>query len=228
MWGSSGEAVSEVVPETRVIDSVDLRAPDFARLARSGVTTVFVSPGSSAVIGARAAIVKTAGPTEGRIVRNADAIKASMGRDPRSPRGGYNRRPSARYVSTRTRRPTTRMGVAWVLRKALFDARDAKAGLGPIGGADCAPPRVHRLAERLARWGHPAAHPRPQPNGHPHRHPPDRRVWPAIHPGRCHRSVPLHRGSADARHSGRLRTDLRRARGLARLFPMTASSPAWA
>jgi imidazolonepropionase-like amidohydrolase len=132
------EGASEVVPFTQVIDAIDLQAPDFARLARYGVTTVFVSPDSGSVIGARGAIVKTGGPAGGRVVSPVDAVKAAMGRDPIS-RGGRNRMPSPRNVTHRTRRPNTRMGVAWVFRKALYDARDAMADLDLLGGADTPP-----------------------------------------------------------------------------------------
>lgn len=137
---SSAEQASEVTPHLRVVDTLNLLSTDFTRLMREGVTTVWVSPDSASVIGMRGAIVKTAGPAGKRIVRAADAVKASMGGDsirrgvgnqmPRPSRGGG--------VSFLTRRPTTRMGVAWVFRKAFYDAMKAAAG-GVIGGADSPP-----------------------------------------------------------------------------------------
>ncbi len=135
---SVAEASSEVVPHTNVMDSIDLQSPDFERLARRGVTTVFVSTDSGSVIGARGAIVKTGGPADQRIVRRTDAVKAAMGSDP-SRRGGSNRLPRGTHVSFHARRPHTRMGVTWVFRKALHEARAVAGGLPQIGGADTPP-----------------------------------------------------------------------------------------
>ncbi len=134
---SQTEGSSEVVPHTRIMDSVNLRSPDFDRLARSGVTTVFVSPDSSAVIGPRGAVVRTAGPMRERIVELESDVKATMGADPYSV-GSRNAPPFRGFVSSRTRRPNTRMGVTWVFRKAMYDTVEWKQGLTP-SGADTAP-----------------------------------------------------------------------------------------
>ncbi len=133
------EQSSEVVPHRLVLDSVNLLARDFQRLMRGGVTTIYVSPDSSSVIGSRGAIVKTAGPLEQRIVRRADAVKASVGSDPYI-RGRSNDLPPSYGPppSFHTRRPTTRMGVDWVFRKAFYDAQRARTGL-PLHGADMPP-----------------------------------------------------------------------------------------
>ncbi len=133
------EHSSEVVPHRLVIDSVNLLSSDFKRLARGGVTTVYVAPDSASVIGERGAIVKTAGPLKQRIVRRADAVKASMGSDPSSRGRGNNLPPAYGPAPTVfTRRPTTRMGVDFVFRKAFYDARLAAAGK-PLRGADQPP-----------------------------------------------------------------------------------------
>lgn len=134
---SQTEGSSEVVPHTRIIDSVNLRSPDFDRLARSGVTTVFVSPDSSAVIGPRGAVVRTAGPMRDRIVTLEADVKASMGADPYSV-GSGNSPPFRGFVSVRSRRPNTRMGVTWVFRKALYDTLEWEKGITP-SGADTPP-----------------------------------------------------------------------------------------
>ena len=132
---ATAEQSSEVVAHTRVIDAVNLDAPDFSRLLRGGVTTVYVSPDPSAVIGPRGAIVKTTGPRQNRILVEAGASKATMGIDP-SYFGSVNRRPSRWWgMSMYVRRPTTRMGVTWVFRKAFYDAIARRSGL-TLGGAD--------------------------------------------------------------------------------------------
>lgn len=135
--GSTAEQSSEVTPQLRVLDSINLLSNDFERLMRGGVTTVWVSPDSASVIGMRGAIVKTAGALKTRVVREADAVKASMGGDSFR-RGAYNIRPIAGMVSFMTRRPTTRMGVAWVFRKAFYDAMLEDRG-GEMHGADTPP-----------------------------------------------------------------------------------------
>ena len=137
---SWAEHSSEVTPHLNVIDSVNFLSTDFDRLLRGGVTTVWVSPDSGSVIGMRGAIVKTGGPLGSRIVREAGAVKAAMGRDP-VVRGIRNRtpRPESRGgVGFTTRRPNTRMGVHWVFRKAFYDAMRYSRGL-PIHGADMPP-----------------------------------------------------------------------------------------
>lgn len=136
---SWAEQSSEVTPQFRVLDAANLFSNDFVRLVKGGVTTVYVSPDSANVIGARGAIVKTAGPLDRRIVRPADAVKASLGVDPIY-RGGSNNTPP-RYgppPNFRTRRPTTRMGVEWVFRKAFYDALRTRAGQS-VHGADAPP-----------------------------------------------------------------------------------------
>ncbi len=134
------EQSSEVTPHRLVIDSVNLLSNDFARLLKGGVTTVYASADSSEVIGGRGAILKTGGPLAGRVIRRADAVKASMGGDP-SDRGLPNFLPPyyGPSPSILTRRPTTRMGVEWVFRKAFYDAQRVHDGL-TIHGADM-PPR---------------------------------------------------------------------------------------
>lgn len=148
-WSHQVEDSAEVVPHTRILDTINLRAPDFARLAAGGVTTVFVAPETSAVISARGAIVRTGGAYERRILRDADAVKAAMGSDP-SWRGSRNERPWRELVSFRARRPMTRMGVAWVFRKAMYDTKRHLQGL-PVSGADAPSPEAMAvLAEVLS------------------------------------------------------------------------------
>jgi len=115
------EHSSEVVSHLNVLDAVDMRSRDFERLARQGVTTVYVTPGSGSVVGCRGCVLKTAGPAGERIVVSRGSVKATMGRDSYR-RGGWNRGPRGR-VDFWTRRPTTRMGVTWIFREACFEAR---------------------------------------------------------------------------------------------------------
>ena len=58
---------SEVIPQMRNLDALDLDCKTFQRLAARGVTTVYVTPDPSSVIGCRGAVVKTGGPITGEI-----------------------------------------------------------------------------------------------------------------------------------------------------------------
>lgn len=131
------EASSEVVPHTRVIDAVNIRGADFDRLLAGGVTTAYLSPDSSAVIGPRGALVRTAGRTSDRVINPAVDVHAAINSGPYTS-GPSNGQPNEGSVNNRSRRPTTRMGVTWVFRKAFHDAAEFGRGLTP-DGADTPP-----------------------------------------------------------------------------------------
>jgi len=122
---SWAEHSDEVVPELLTIDAVDLGSQEFNRLAERGVTTVYITPGPGSVIGGRGAVVKTAGPPDERVLNAESAVGACLGPEAWQ-RGAYNRTPGGN-VTFMTRRPTTRMGMTWVFRKAFHDAGVYKA-----------------------------------------------------------------------------------------------------
>ncbi|MBI3856370.1 MAG: hypothetical protein HY293_11845, partial [Planctomycetes bacterium] len=118
--GPANEDGEEVAPQVRIVDSLDPRGVDLARARQSGVTAAFVEPGNRGVIGGVASLIRTSGRSRAdMILRPEAALKAAIGPAPSQgnfpPRGG-----AASFFS---RRPTTRMGVAWEFRKAFFDAR---------------------------------------------------------------------------------------------------------
>jgi imidazolonepropionase-like amidohydrolase len=124
----SVEQSTETPVALNVADSLDLFSYRWARELKSGVTTVLANPTDRGVIGGFGLALKTGGaPTlEARLLKNEVALRSSMGSEPssgnRAPRGS---RPATFYY----RRPTTRMGVEWVFRKAFYDtlaaAKDA-------------------------------------------------------------------------------------------------------
>lgn len=121
--GNTNEDGEEVAPQVRILDSFDPRSGELSRARQSGVTAAFLEPGNRGVIGGVASVVKTAGASRSAmIVRDEAAIKAAMGLAPAQ--GNFAPRGSA--ATFFTRRPTTRMGVAWEFRKAFFDARKAQ------------------------------------------------------------------------------------------------------
>jgi imidazolonepropionase-like amidohydrolase len=110
----------EVTPEMRLVDALNLFSTRFGRELNSGVTTVLLSQPDRNVIGGLAAVVKTGGPEtlEARLVK-ADALMAGVfGSSPSSGNSPAFFRPAGLF----NRRPTTRMGVEWEARKALYDA----------------------------------------------------------------------------------------------------------
>ncbi len=132
------EHASECIPDMRVIDTIDLEGDDFKALADSGVTTVYVSPDSASVIGARGTIVRTGGPAEDRVIQEVAGVKATVGREPIF-KAMRNQTPSRRNVSHMTRRPTTRMGLVWVFRKSFHDAQLVARGQTPATRGEGSP-----------------------------------------------------------------------------------------
>jgi imidazolonepropionase-like amidohydrolase len=138
------EQGGEVTPQLRVLDSLDPEHRSFARARDAGVTTVHVMPGTRNVIGGLGCVVKTFGSDPAAMVlKDAASLRIVMGAEPsmgnRAIRGG-------RVDSMYYRRPTTRMGVVWEVRKAFYDT---KAALELTVGAGAPPPSPGR--EVLAR-----------------------------------------------------------------------------
>ena len=120
------EQSSEVVPHLRALDGLNLSSPEWSRLARRGVTTVFAVGDPASVIGPRGALLKTAGPVGRRVIEPAGAVRFTLGREAWT-RGRRNRGPWG-GPDLATRRPNTRMGLTWVLREALHGARAGEPG----------------------------------------------------------------------------------------------------
>jgi imidazolonepropionase-like amidohydrolase len=125
--GPANEDGEEVAPQVRIVDSLDPRSPDLARARQSGVTAAFVEPGNRGVIGGVASVIRTEGRSRSAmLVRSESALKGAIG--PWPSQGNYSPRGSA--ATFFSRRPTTRMGVAWEFRKAFFDARGVRESKG--------------------------------------------------------------------------------------------------
>jgi len=140
------EESRESTPSLRVADTVRLDAPAFHEAVQEGVTAAFLSPDSLNVIGGLGAMVKTAGgvpadlfaddASSAFVLDEANALKLSLGGDPS--RGNWTPRGSS-TTSFHARRPNTRMGTVWVIRREFYRAMDyaaaRKAGL-PVYDAD--------------------------------------------------------------------------------------------
>jgi imidazolonepropionase-like amidohydrolase len=128
------EQSTEVTPHLRVLDSLDPEDSMFERARQAGVTAVHVMPGTRNVIGGLGCVLKTAGKDPQAMVLKQDAsLRIVMGAEPsqgnRAIRGGS-------VDSIYYRRPTTRMGVIWEVRKSFFDAQQAMQTQGAPPSAD--------------------------------------------------------------------------------------------
>ncbi len=141
------EQSDEVTPNLRVLDSIDPEDPRFARARNAGVTTVHVMPGTRNVIGGLGCVLKTHGTDPKAMVIKEDAsMRIVMGSEPssgnRAIRGG-------RVNSMYYRRPTTRMGVIWEVRRAFYDAKEAMTKTQGAPGDAPASPGTQVLMEVL-------------------------------------------------------------------------------
>ena len=117
----SVEQSTEAAIDMSVVDALDLFSHRWKRELESGVTTVLATPADANVIGGFAIVLKTGGETtlDSRLVKGDAVLRGSMGSEPSI--GNYAPRGQA-PVNFYARRPNTRMGVEWILRKSYYDA----------------------------------------------------------------------------------------------------------
>jgi imidazolonepropionase-like amidohydrolase len=107
-------------PQLRIIDSIHPTgmAPhehSFREAVAEGITTIIARPGSGNVIGGQSAALKlTGGTVDEMVIKFPADMKMAMGRK------GYG---------AKGQLPVTRMGVAYVVRKAMMDAMDYRDAL---------------------------------------------------------------------------------------------------
>ncbi len=120
----SVEQTTESAIEYPVEETLDLFSQRWETQLESGVTTVLAAPLDMDVFGGLCVVLKTGGPRtlQARRVKGEASLRASLGTQPSAgnsvPRGSP---PLDFYF----RRPTTRMGVEWVLRNAYYDLLNA-------------------------------------------------------------------------------------------------------
>jgi len=111
---AAGDEVSDpVTAGLRLLDAIDPFDKRFAQVAGAGITTLMIVPGRSNVIGARTVVVKPRGATaEAMVLLEPAGLKLTLGEGPKAAFGAKGRLPG------------TRMGSAYVVRKALLDASE--------------------------------------------------------------------------------------------------------
>lgn len=113
--GIEGEDLNEefdpVTPQLRIIDGINPMDYSFAQARRSGVTSVFISPGSTNPIAGEIYAVKTNGIRIDKMIIKSVGMKFSMGENPK-----------LTYMD-KEQSPCTRMAVASIIRENLFKAK---------------------------------------------------------------------------------------------------------
>ncbi|MDQ2584515.1 amidohydrolase [Saccharothrix yanglingensis] len=97
----------------RALDAINAADQGFADALAGGVTTAVVKPGSGNVIGGQTVAVKCWGRTaDEMLLRNPVSVKSALGENPK------------RVYGDQKKLPSTRQGVAAVIRDALTKAQD--------------------------------------------------------------------------------------------------------
>ncbi len=113
--GSDGnEMTTPITPDMRGIDGFNPNEPSLREVVRGGVTCINTGPGSGNVIGGQAFVVKPLGGNvvDDMIVLNPSGLKMAMGENPKRVHGNEKRTPS------------TRMGVAALLRRTFTEGQN--------------------------------------------------------------------------------------------------------
>ena len=118
-WGTiaddCNEDTSPVTAYLRALDAVNPMDPAFHDAIAAGITSVMVGPGSANVVGGQFLFMKTQGRClDNMVVKSPAAMKVAFGENPKVSYGDRNQCPS------------TRMGIAALLRKLLFEAMQYK------------------------------------------------------------------------------------------------------
>ena len=109
------EGTNPVTPTLRALDAVNPMDAAFHDALAAGITSVMVGPGSANVVGGQFLFMKTHGRCiDDMVVKNPAAMKVAFGENPKTCYGDKDEYPA------------TRMGVAALLRKTLFEAKQYK------------------------------------------------------------------------------------------------------
>lgn len=100
----------------RALDAINPADLGFADALSGGVTTIVVLPGSGNPIGGQTVALKTAGRTvDDMVIREPVSVKSALGENPK------------RVYGDQKKLPSTRQGVAAVIRDAFVKAQDYRA-----------------------------------------------------------------------------------------------------
>ncbi len=111
--GDDGNEMTDpVTPHMRALDGINPQDLGFEDARSAGVTTLYVLPGSANVIGGQPVCLKTAGVAiDEMAIRQPAGLKVAFGENPK------------RVYHSKNKMPTTRMGIAALMRQSFVDAQ---------------------------------------------------------------------------------------------------------
>lgn len=108
----SNEGTNPITPAVRALDGINPMDSAFHNALAVGITSVMVGPGSANVIGGQFAVIKTSGrAVDEMLVKAPSAMKIAFGENPML------------FYGNNGNPPSTRMGIASMIREELFKAR---------------------------------------------------------------------------------------------------------
>ncbi|MFZ7088132.1 amidohydrolase [Curtobacterium sp. RRHDQ10] len=119
--GSAGNDTNEMtgpdMSAVRAIDAIDIDDEGFRDALSGGVTSIVVKPGSGNPIGGQSVAIKTWGgrTIDEQLISDSVSVKSALGENPKRVYGGKDKTPS------------TRLGVAKVIREAFLAADHYRA-----------------------------------------------------------------------------------------------------
>jgi len=109
----TNEMTDPVMAAARALDGINPREQGFDDALAGGITAVNINPGSGNPIGGLTVAVKTYGRyVDEMVLRSPSGLKAALGENPK------------RVYGDQKKTPSTRLGVALILRKAFTEARN--------------------------------------------------------------------------------------------------------
>lgn len=141
----TNEMTDPVTAQVRAIDAINPAEVGFADALEGGVTAVGVNPGSGNVVGGLCVAIHTHGSVvDEMVLRSPVGVKSALGENPK------------RVYNNQKKMPSTRLGVAGVLRQAFVDAQNyiAKrdAADGPFDSRDLKHETVAMVLEKKIPW----------------------------------------------------------------------------
>jgi imidazolonepropionase-like amidohydrolase len=150
--GEAGNDTNEMtgpnMAAVRAIDAVDIDDEGFRDALSGGITSIVVKPGSGNPIGGQTVAIKTWGgrTIDEQLISDSVSVKSALGENPKRVYGGKGQTPS------------TRLGVAKIIREAFVDAqnyraaRDAAAEEGKPFARDLTKETLVRVLDGELAW----------------------------------------------------------------------------
>jgi imidazolonepropionase-like amidohydrolase len=150
--GEAGNDTNEMtgpnMAAVRAIDAIDIDDEGFRDALSGGITSIVVKPGSGNPIGGQTVAIKTWGgrTIDEQLISDSVSVKSALGENPKRVYGGKGQTPS------------TRLGVAKIIREAFVEAqnyraaRDAAADEGKPFARDLTKETLVRVLDGELAW----------------------------------------------------------------------------